>query len=68
MVGWTGFIVTVNQSVSKLDLEEGGGGWFIVLFSSGRGVNRSTQGDATSYTSLMVRSEGMKLIELDDDM
>lgn len=31
-------------------------------------MNKSAQDGPTLYTSLMVRSEGLKLTELDDDM
>lgn len=66
LVGWTGFVGTVNQSMSKVDLE---GFFFSPLNNLALRLaqTKANEGD-TFYTSLMVRSEGMKLIELDDDM
>lgn len=55
-----------SEPVSPKIINILGGLFFVLFFTEWR--NKSKQGDDTSYTSLMVRSDAMKLTELDDDM
>lgn len=60
-LGWDGLVFCRHSEPVLVETKGGGDFIFTVRLSSRRG-------GPGSYTSLMVRSEGLKLTELDDDM